>query len=97
MSTEILEPIFARAPEHPGAAHYLIHAYDYPPLAGKGITAASRYAKIAPAAPHARHMPSHIHSIVGLWQESIASNRSALDARPDYVHAIDFMTYAYLQ
>lgn len=96
-SAEILERIFAKAPEHPGAAHYLIHAYDYPPLADKGITAASRYAKIAPAAPHARHMPSHIYSMVGMWQESIDSNRSALDARPDYFHAMDFMTYAYLQ
>jgi len=96
-SAEILERMFARAPEHPGAAHYLIHAYDYPPLADKGIAAASRYAKIAPAAPHARHMPSHIYSMVGMWQESITSNRSALDARPDYVHAMDFMTYAYLQ
>ncbi len=96
-SAEILERMFAKAPEHPGAAHYLIHAYDYPPLADKGIVAASRYAKIAPAAPHARHMPSHIYSMVGMWQESIVSNRSALDARPDYFHAMDFMTYAYLQ
>lgn len=96
-SAEILERMFAKAPEHPGAAHYLIHAYDYPPLADKGIIAAGRYAKIAPAAPHARHMPSHIYSMVGMWRESIASNRSALDARPDYFHAMDFMTYAYLQ
>ncbi len=96
-SAEILERLFAKAPEHPGAAHYLIHAYDYPPLADKGIVAAARYAKIAPAAPHARHMPSHIYSMVGAWQESIDSNRSSLDVRPDYFHAMDFMTYAYLQ
>ena len=96
-SAEILERMVAKAPEHPGATHYLIHAYDYPPLADKGIAAAGRYAKIAPAAPHARHMPSHIYSMVGMWQESIDSNRSSLDARPDYFHAMDFMTYAYLQ
>ena len=65
-----------REPEHPGVTHFLIHAYDYPPLADKGIAAARRYAKLAPAAPHARHMPSHIYSMVGLWEESIASNRA---------------------
>jgi hypothetical protein len=96
-SAEILERLVAKAPEHPGATHYLIHAYDFPPLAQQGIPAAGKYAKIAPAAPHARHMPSHIYSMVGLWEESIASNRSALDARSDYYHAMDFMTYAYLQ
>ena len=96
-SAEILEGLFAKSPEHPGAAHYLIHAYDYPPLAEKGISAAGKYAKIAPAAPHARHMPSHIYSMVGMWEESAVANRSALDARPDYYHAMDFMTYAYLQ
>jgi hypothetical protein len=96
-SAEILERLFAQAPEHPGAAHYLIHAYDYPPLADKGLIAAGKYAKIAPAAPHARHMPSHIYSMVGKWEDSIVSNRAALDARPDYYHAMDFMTYAYLQ
>ncbi len=96
-SAEILERLFAKNPQHPGAAHYLIHAYDYPPLADKGIRAAGLYAKIAPAAPHARHMPSHIYSMVGMWEESVASNRAALDARPDYYHAMDFMTYAYLQ
>jgi tetratricopeptide (TPR) repeat protein len=96
-SAEILERLFAKAPQHPGAAHYLIHAYDFPPLAEKGISAAGKYAKIAPAAPHARHMPSHIYSMVGLWEDSIVSNRSALEARPDYFHAMDFMTYAYLQ
>ena len=78
-------------------AHFLIHAYDYPPLAEKGLPAARRYAGLAPAASHARHMPSHIYSMVGLWEESIASNRFALEIQPDYYHASDFMVYAHLQ
>ena len=78
-------------------SHFLIHAYDYPPLADKGIAAARRYAGIAPAVPHARHMPSHIYSVVGLWEESIASNASALEIQPDYYHASDFTVYAHLQ
>jgi tetratricopeptide (TPR) repeat protein len=78
-------------------AHFLIHAYDYPPLAEKGLPAARRYSDLAPAAPHARHMPSHIYSMVGLWEESIASNRFALEIQPDYYHASDFMVYAHLQ
>lgn len=93
----ILEKLFKQNPQHPGVAHYLIHAYDYPPLADKGIVAARRYAGIAPAAPHARHMPSHIYSMVGLWEESIASNRSALEIQSTYYHAMDFMMYAHLQ
>src|SRR5437867_3780311 len=93
----ILEKLYKQNPQHPGVSHYLIHAYDYPPLADKGIAAARRYAGIAPAAPHARHMPSHIYSMVGLWEESIASNRSALQAQSDYYHATDFMVYAHLQ
>jgi tetratricopeptide (TPR) repeat protein len=93
----ILEKLSKQNPQHPGVSHYLIHAYDYPPLADKGIAAARRYAGIAPAAPHARHMPSHIYSMVGLWEESIASNRSALEVQPDYYHATDFMVYAHLQ
>ena len=84
------EAATSRTRSIPGVAHYLIHAYDYPPLADKGIAAARRYAGIAPAAPHARHMPSHIYSMVGLWEESIASNRSALEIQPDYYHAIGF-------
>jgi tetratricopeptide (TPR) repeat protein len=96
-SAEILERLVKKNPEHPGAAHYLIHAYDYPPLADKGIRIAGQYAKIAPAAPHARHMPSHIYSMVGMWEESIASNRLALEAQADYHHATDFMVYAHLQ
>ena len=93
----ILEKLYKQNPQHPGVSHYLIHAYDYPPLADKGIEAARRYAGIAPAAPHARHMPSHIYSMVGLWEESIASNRSALQVQSDYYHAMDFMVYAHLQ
>jgi len=96
-SAAILEKLFKQNPQHPGVSHYLIHAYDYPPLADKGIDAARRYAGIAPAAPHARHMPSHIYSMVGLWEESIASNRSALQVQKDYYHAMDFMVYAHLQ
>ncbi|MGO4332353.1 hypothetical protein AB4Z48_37810 [Cupriavidus sp. 2TAF22] len=96
-SAEILEKLFAKNPQHPGAAHYLIHAYDYPPLAAKGLAAASKYASIAPAAPHARHMPSHIYTMLGLWEESIKSNQAALEVQPDYYHALDFMVYAHLQ
>ena len=68
-SAAMLEKLFEQNPQHPGVSHYLIHAYDYPPLADKGIAAARRYAGIAPAVPHARHMPSHIYSMVGLWEE----------------------------
>jgi tetratricopeptide (TPR) repeat protein len=93
----ILEKQLQQNPQHPGVAHYLIHAYDYPPLAEKGLAAARRYAGLAPAAPHARHMPSHIYSMVGLWEDSILSNRSALEIQPDYYHASDFAVYAYLQ
>src|SRR3989454_6224852 len=96
-SAEILERLFKQNPQHPGVAHYLVHAYDYPPLADKGIRIAGQYARIAPAAPHARHMPSHIYSMVGMWEESIASNRSALEIQPDYHHATDFVVYAHLQ
>ena len=93
----ILEKLYKQNPQHPGVSHYLIHAYDYPPLADKGIAAARRYAGIAPAAPHARHMPSHIYSMLGLWEDSIASNASALEIQPDYYHATDFTVYAHLQ
>ena len=99
----LLEPIFKRQPEHPGVAHYLIHLYDYPALAEKGLEAAMRYAKIAAAAPHAQHMPSHIFTRVGYWNESIASNKeSARIAKEDgeqhdQAHAMDYLVYAYLQ
>ena len=96
-SAGILEKLLTKNPEHPGVTHFLIHAYDYPPLAEKGIAAARRYAKLAPAAPHARHMPSHIYSMVGLWEESIASNLHSLELRKDYYHAVDFVVYAHLQ
>jgi tetratricopeptide (TPR) repeat protein len=99
----ILEEIAKRQPQHPGVAHYLIHLYDYPPIADKGIEAARRYAKIAPAAPHALHMPSHIFTRVGYWQESIDSNmasgRTAKEAGDfhEELHAMDYLVYAYLQ
>ena len=99
----ILEPIFRRQPTHPGVAHYLIHLYDYPPIAQKGLDAAMRYAKIAPAAPHAQHMPSHIFTRVGYWNDSIASNLASVKAAKadkqgdDQVHGMDYLVYAYLQ
>jgi tetratricopeptide (TPR) repeat protein len=99
----ILEPIFKRQPQHPGVAHYLIHLYDYPPIAEKGLEAARLYAKIAPAAAHAQHMPSHIFTRVGHWRESIASNieaaRVAKQAEDwhDQLHSMDYLVYAYLQ
>ena len=96
-SAAILEKLHDQNPQHPGVTHFLIHAYDYHPLAEKGISAARRYAGIAPAVPHARHMPSHIYSMVGLWEESIASNASAIEIQPDYYHAADFSVYAHLQ
>jgi tetratricopeptide (TPR) repeat protein len=99
----ILEPIFKRQPRHPGVAHYLIHLYDTPALAERGIDAARRYSKIAPAAPHAQHMPSHIFTRVGLWNDSIASNKASVQAAKaeksagDQMHGQDYLVYAYLQ
>jgi tetratricopeptide (TPR) repeat protein len=99
----VLEPIFTRQSRHPGVAHYLIHLYDYPPIAVRGLDAAKRYAEIAPDAPHAQHMPSHIFTRVGYWKESIAGNiasaRAAKAANElhDQLHAMDYMVYAYLQ
>ena len=99
----LLDPIFKRRPDHPGVAHYLIHLYDYPPIAEKGLPAARRYAKIAAAAPHAQHMPSHIYTRVGYWQDSIASNatsaRIAKEGKEghDQLHAMDYLVYAHLQ
>lgn len=99
----ILEQIAARQPQHPGVAHYLIHLYDYPPIAEKGLEAARRYAKIAPASAHAQHMPSHIFTRVGYWKESIASNvessrvAKADNEGHDQLHAMDYLVYAYLQ
>jgi tetratricopeptide (TPR) repeat protein len=100
-AAKILEPIFSAQPEHPGGAHYLIHSYDYPPIAAHGLEAARRYGKIAPDAPHALHMPSHIFTRVGAWKESIESNRSSARAGGDKTfdkwHAYDYMVYAHLQ
>ena len=96
-SAAALEKLYTRNPQHPGITHYLIHAYDFAPMADKGIPAARRYAGIAPAVPHARHMPAHIYSMVGLWEDSIKSNLSALEIQPDYYHAADFTVYAHLQ
>jgi hypothetical protein len=99
----ILEPIFKRQPHHPGVAHYLIHLYDYPPIAKKAIDAAERYSAIAPAAPHAQHMPSHIFTRVGYWKESIAANLASIKAAKadkestEQLHADDYLVYAYLQ
>jgi hypothetical protein len=99
-SAAILEKVFAAQPHHPGAAHFLIHAYDFPAIAKHGLNAAKRYASIAPAAPHALHMPSHIFSRVGYWQDSIDSNvksRAASKSDTGVYHALDYMVYAALQ
>jgi tetratricopeptide (TPR) repeat protein len=99
----ILEPLYARYPDHPGLAHYIIHAYDHPPLAERALGAARRYAAIAPSAPHALHMPSHTFTRVGSWEESAATNRlseqTALEQRvaAEALHAMDYQAYAYLQ
>lgn len=99
----ILEDLFRTMPDHPGVAHYLIHAYDHPPLAERALPAARRYAAIAPDAPHALHMPSHTFTRVGHWEESIATNlASAAAARKakspgEVLHALDYQVYAYLQ
>ena len=104
----ILEKLFAVEPDHPGVAHYLIHSYDKPRLAELGLPAARRYAQIAPAAPHALHMPSHIFARVGLWQDDINSNLASIAAtrktaaihmggEGHQFHAMDFLLYAYLQ
>src|SRR5262249_18722128 len=82
----ILKKLFEQNPQHPGVSPFIIPPYDFPPLADRGIAAAKRYGGIAPAVPHARHMPSHIYSMVGVWEESIAANTSALEIQPDYYH-----------
>jgi hypothetical protein len=100
-AAKILEPLFQAQPDHPGAAHYLIHSYDYPPIAKHGVEAARAYAKIAPDAPHALHMPAHIFTRLGYWRDSIESNRAsanaASEAEFDGHHAADYMVYAHLQ
>jgi tetratricopeptide (TPR) repeat protein len=104
----VLEKLFDAEPNHPGVAHYLIHSYDKPEMAALGLHAARRYAKIAPVAPHAVHMPSHIFARLGLWQEDIDSNLASIaathkgeemhmDGGGHQFHAMDFLVYAYLQ
>src|ERR1700731_1351839 len=104
----ILEKLFATEPDHPGVAHYLIHSYDKPQLAQLGLPAAHRYAQVAPAAPHALHMPSHIFARAGLWQNDINSNLASIPATRKTVamhmsgeghqfHAMAFLFYAYMQ
>jgi tetratricopeptide (TPR) repeat protein len=93
----ILGEVLTKQPDHPGALHYLIHSYDFPALATRGVPTANLYASVAPSAPHALHMPSHIYSMTGMWPESIQSNQAALGVAKSYVHAMDFMVYAYLQ
>jgi hypothetical protein len=106
----ILEQALARQPDHPGALHYLIHSYDYPALAQRGLNAANKYATIATAAPHAQHMPAHTYSMLGLWEQSVASNAQSRSLQreqaaklwpgavhPGEPHSLDFMEYALLQ
>ena len=110
-AAQILNAIFAEQPNHPGVAHYLIHSYDSAPLAELGLPAAICYSKIAPSVPHALHMPSHIFTRLGKWQDSVDANRASLAAGQDYalrhygagvawdqsLHAMDYLEYAYLQ
>jgi tetratricopeptide (TPR) repeat protein len=107
-AVEVLMPLMRQQPAHPGLAHYIIHACDNPTMASQGLEAARRYAAIAPSSPHAVHMPSHIFSRLGLWQESIQSNLASLEATKkadeqkrggsDHaLHSMDFLNYAYLQ
>jgi tetratricopeptide (TPR) repeat protein len=102
-AADLLEPLYATHPDHPGIPHYLIHAYDNAELAQRGLPEARAYAKIAPSAPHALHMPSHIFTRLGLWDDSIASNTASSDAARkagdigEQLHAMDYLVYAYLQ
>ena len=102
-AVEVLEPLYERYPQHPGLAHYLIHACDNSDMAREGLPAALAYAKIAPSAPHALHMPSHIFTRLGMWDDSIASNSAAKAAAArqgdmgEQLHAMDYLVYAYLQ
>jgi hypothetical protein len=104
----VLEKLFAEEPSHPGVAHYLIHTYDKPEMAQLGLPAARKYAELAPAAPHALHMPAHIFARLGLWQDDIDSNARSIAATQKEAaehmggeghqfHAMDFLVYAYLQ
>ena len=106
---ELLERLWPRLPEHPGVAHYLIHTYDYPQLAERGLPVARAYAALAPASPHAKHMPSHVFSMAGMWEDVAKADEAARAAWVEYgakafggaatgeLHSMDFLTYAYLQ
>ncbi len=102
-AADLLEPLDRSYPQHPGIPHYLIHAYDNAELAPRGLPAAKAYSQIAPSAPHALHMPSHIFTRLGLWQDSITSNLAAREAAHqqgdtgEELHAMDYLVYAYLQ
>ncbi len=102
-AADILEPLYRAHPQHPGMAHYLIHAYDNAELAQRGVPMARAYSQIAPAAPHALHMPSHIFTRLGMWEDSIASNIASREAARragdtgEQLHAMDYLVYAYLQ
>jgi tetratricopeptide (TPR) repeat protein len=102
-AVDILEPLCKQHPQHPGIPHYLIHACDNTEMATRALAAADVYSKIAPSAPHALHMPSHIYTRLGLWEKSVASNRAARKAAHlqadlgEELHAEDYLTYAYLQ
>jgi len=99
----VLQPLYAKYPQHPGMAHYLIHACDNAEMAAQGLPAAEAYAKIAPSAPHALHMPSHIFTRLGMWDDSIASNIASQATAAQHgeigeeLHAMDYLVYAYLQ
>jgi len=102
-ASALLEKLWKKNPNHPGVIHYLIHSYDVPSLAPRGLPYARRYADLAPDAPHALHMPAHTFTRVGLWQESIDTNIRSHDAAikrgdsGEALHAMDYMVYAYLQ
>jgi hypothetical protein len=103
LAADLLEPLNRDYPQHPGIPHYLIHAYDNAELAPRGLAAARAYSQIAPSAPHALHMPSHIFTRLGLWEDSITSNLAAREAAHrqgdtgEELHAMDYLVYAYLQ
>jgi hypothetical protein len=102
-ATDLLEPLFQKYPDHPGIPHYLIHACDNTEMASRAVDAANKYAQIAPSAPHALHMPSHIYTRLGMWERSVRSNLAARKAAHEQgdigeeLHAMDYLTYAYLQ
>lgn len=100
LAAAILEPLFREQPDHPGLAHYIIHSFDSPSLAAQGLDAARRYAQIAPSVPHALHMPSHIFTRLGYWDESIRTNQRSAEAERNPTgrfHPLDYMVYAFLQ